>query len=189
MSTTSQQVLIILGQRIGMFQVQEIRDATQLSETQVRRALEALVRRGYVERLGINQVKATTEGLSLLQNGKDITSGPKGPRMSEAQRTSLRHRLWKAMRLAKKASVSDLMELAARGSECGATQDAKAYLNVLVRSGHLMRLSRRAHSEWPITTGESRYCLVLDTGPQAPQYNRRQKRVFDPNTGETFQLA
>jgi DNA-binding transcriptional ArsR family regulator len=188
MTTVSQRILSLLAQRIGTFLVGEIREALQLSRDQVRHALKTLERRGYAERRG-DCVKATTGGLAFLVAGKEITSGPKGPHVLGIEGTSLRGRLWKALRLAQKASISDLLELAARRSESQAALNAKEYLNALVRSGHLIRLSRRAPSEWPVTTGESRYCLVLYTGPQAPQYNHRQKRVFDPNTGETFDLS
>jgi len=188
MSTTSQQVLAVLAQRIGVFQNDEIEEATNLDHEQVKSAIRTLVRRGYAERRGDLRVKATMEGLAFLEAGKAITSGPNGPRVLEMDGTSLRTRIWKAIRLAQKASVSELLELAARGSETNAALNAKEYLRALEKSGHLMRLSRRAPSEWPVTTGESRYCLVLNTGPLAPQFNRRQMRVFDPNTGETFVL-
>lgn len=189
MSSISQQVLSVLGQRIGAFHVREIRDAAQLSKDQLQGALRTLLARGYAERVRIGRIKATSVGLAFLEAGKEVKLGPTGPRTSETEGTSLRCRLWKAVRLARKATISELLELAARGTEANATQNAKEYLNALVRSGHLMRLSRRAQAEWPVTTGESRYCLVRDTGPQVPKYDRRQKHIFDPNTGETFDLA
>lgn len=188
MTTTSQQVLAVLGQCLGVVRNQEIEEATSLDHEQVKSAIRTLVRRGYAERRGELRVKATTEGLAFLEAGNEITSGPNGPRVMETEGTSLRSRIWRAIRLAQKASVSELLELAARGPETNAALNAKEYLRALEKSGHLMRLSRRAPSEWPVTTGESRYVIVLNTGPQAPQFNRRQKRVFDPNTGETFQL-
>jgi predicted transcriptional regulator len=188
MITTSQQVLAVLSQRIGIFENQEIEEATNLDHEQVKTAIRTLVRRGFAERRGDLRVKATMAGLVFLEGGKKITSGPKGPRAMDNDGTSLRSRLWKAIRLAQKASASDLLELAARGSEGNAAQNAKEYMRALEKSGHLMRLSRRAPSEWPVTTGESRYCLVLNTGPLAPQFNRRQMRVFDPNTGKTYDL-
>jgi len=189
MMTTSQQVLAALGQRLGVFQNEEIEEATNLDHEQVKTAIRTLVRRGYAERRGDLRVKATAEGLAFLAGGMAITSGPNGPRVMETDATSLRTRLWKAIRLAQKASVSDLLELAARGHEGNAALNAKEYLRALEKSGHLMRLSRRAPSEWPVTTGESRYCLALNTGPLAPQFNRRQKRVFDPNTGKSYDLS
>ncbi|MBI3130505.1 MAG: hypothetical protein HYZ13_04030 [Acidobacteria bacterium] len=189
MNPSSQMVLEALNKRLGLFRSQELREMTGLSKDQVHSAISTLVRRGHAERMGEGRVFATKEGLLFLEAGKTITSGPNKPRVIESEGTSLRFRLWKAIRMAQKASVSELLELAARGSEQNARQNARQYLHALVKSGHILLLTRRAASEWPVTTGESRYCLVLNTGPRAPQYNRRQKRIFDPNTGETFDLA
>lgn len=189
MTLVSHRVLTILSQRIGAFHLREIREFTSLSNDRVDSAVKTLIRQGKAVRCGKGLIKATTEGLALLASGREVALGPKGPQKAETTGTSLRSRLWKALRLAQKASVSDLLELAARGSESNASLNAKEYLRALEKSGHIMRLSRRAPSEWPVTTGESRYCLVLNTGPQAPQWNKRQKRIFDPNTGETFELA
>jgi hypothetical protein len=189
MSTTSQQVLDVLGRRIGTFQIREIHEITGLSKNRLQSALRTLTQNGYAERRGRGHIKATAAGLALLEGGEEIKFGPTGPRMAETERMSLRCRLWKALRLAQKGSISDFLELAARGSESDAFGNAKEYLNALVRSGHVMRLTRNVPLEWPATKGESRYCLMLNTGPQAPQYNRRRKRVFDPNTGETHELA
>jgi len=189
MITTSQQVLKILGKRLGTVHVDEIKEATHLSGEQIQGALKTLMRRGFVERRGLGQIKATATGLAFLEVEHEIKPGPTGPRVTENEGTNLRIRLWRALRLAQKATIPELLELAARGSEVNAEVNAKDYLNALVRSGHLIRMSRRAPAEWPTTTGASRYSLILNTGPQAPQYYRRKKRVFDPNTGETFELA
>jgi len=189
MSTTSQQVLAALGQRIGVFHVHEIQKMTNLSGEQIQGALKTLVRRGFVERRGTGLIKATAEGWAFLSVENEIKPGPTAPRRSKGGSSNLRDRLWKALRLAQKATIPELLELAARGSEINAALNAKDYLNALVRSGHVIRLTRRAPPVWPATTGASRYCLILDTGPQAPTYNPHRKSVFDPNTGETFDVA
>jgi len=189
MSTNSQKALAALAQRVGAMDIQEIGQAANLTADQVYGAVRTLVLRGYAERRGKGRAKATMEGLRFLEKGKEITRGAGGPRMAETEGTHLRSRIWRALRLAQKATVSELLELASRGTEGNAAMNAKDYLNALVKSGHVMRLSRRGPSDFPITMGPSRYCLALNTGPQAPQFNKRQKRVFDPNTGETFDVA
>lgn len=189
MTTSSQRVLQVLGTRLGVIKTTEIASATGLSCDQVHSGVGTLVRRGYAQRRGEGRVKATAAGLSFLEAGKEINSGPKGPRIVETEGSSLRSRLWRALRLTGKATIAELLELAGRGSERDAEGNAKEYLNALVKSGHVMRMSRRAEPEWPATTGATRYSLVLNTGPKPPQLNRRKKRVFDPNTGETFDVA
>jgi DNA-binding MarR family transcriptional regulator len=185
-------VLAFLGTRLGAVHVREIRKSIDLTEDQVQSALKTLVRRGYVKRLGQigeGRVKATTEGLAFLEAGKAITSGPKGPRVLADDNSSLRSRIWRALRLLHKGTVTEILELAARGCEGNAQSSAKDYLNALVRSGHCMRLSRPGEkTEWPNTVAPTRYCLCLDNGPQAPQWNKRQKRIYDPNIKKVFHV-
>ena len=189
MSTTSQRILRALSTRLGLQHVREIREATGLTVEQVQDGLQTLARRGFVERLGEGKVTASKEGLEWLVMGKSITSGPNGPRPMTTEGTSLRSRLWRAIRLMKKGTIADLLELAERGTEGNAYASSKEYLNALVRSGHLIRMTRRGERQ--IVNGQTptRYCLAVDSGPFPPQFNRRQRRVFDPNTGSTFDVA
>lgn len=187
--TSSQRVLQVLGTRLGKVSVKEIQEAACLTKDQAYSAVAVLVRRGYAQRRGEGHVKATAEGLKFLQRGEQVHHGPKGPQVLEQDGTSLRSRLWRAIRLLHKATVREVLELAERGDEGNAASNAKDYLNILVRSGHLTRMSRPGTPEPPATTPPSRYCLLRDSGPLAPQWNKRQRRVFDPNTRETFDVA
>ena len=125
----------------------------------------------------------TPEGLRHIEAGKTITSGPKGPRTSASPfaPSTLRSRLWRALRLKRVASVDELLVLAAKGTEGNAREDAQRYLNALAKAGILDPAYTRS--------GPQRWLLLRDTGPQAPQWNKRQRRVFDPNTGATHDLA
>lgn len=189
MSTTSQRILRTLSTRLGLQHLSEIREATGLTVLQVHDGIQTLARRGFVERLGEGKVCASKAGLEWLAMGKTITSGPNGPRPMTTEGTSLRFRLWRAIRLVRKGTIADLLELAERGSEGNAYASAKEYLNALVRSGHLIRMNRRGERQ--VNHGETptRYCITVDSGPLPPQYNRHQKRVFDPNTGSSFDVA
>jgi len=159
MSTTSQQVLAVLGQRLGVVQNQEIEEAANLDHEQVKSAIRTLVRRGYAERRGELRVKATLEGIAFLEAGKEITSGPNGPRVIETEGTNLRARLWKAIRLAQKASVSELLELAARGSESNAAVRSSRFVLrsplINARTGKGRSLARR-YSACVIETSPTR---------------------------------
>ncbi len=185
----SQRLLAALGTRLGRMHVRELQKATGLSEDQVQDGLQTLVRRGFVKRLGEGNVKATPDGLEWLSQGRAIKPGPQGPHVAETKGTSLRCRLWRAIRLIKKGTVAELLELAERGTEGNAEANAKEYLNALVRSGHLLRLSRKGERQRPNGTSPTRYGLAADSGPLPPQYNRHQKRVFDPNTGRSIDVA
>jgi len=190
--TPSQQVLAYLGTRLGAVHVREIRKAIALTEDQVQGAVKTLVRRGYVKRLGQigeGRVKASAEGLAFLEAGKQVTSGPNGPGKLGEDGSTLRSRIWRALRLLRKGTIAEILELAERGSEGNAARSTKEYLNALCRSGHCMRLSRPGDkAEWPNTKPPTRYCLCLDNGPTAPLYDKRQRHVYDPNIKKVFHV-
>ncbi|MDR3684741.1 MAG: hypothetical protein P4L11_13520 [Geothrix sp.] len=154
-----------------------------LTNVSVRFALYALKDRKLVRRCWKGVYAITPAGLQHLAEGKTITSGPKGPRTNPSPfaPSTLRSRLWRALRLKRVASVDELLLLAAKGNEGNAKDDARRYLNALHKAGILDPAYTR--------TGPQRYLLLRDRGPLAPQWNKRQKRVFDPNDGTTYDLA
>ena len=95
---------------------------------------------------------------------------------------SLRSRLWRALRACRKATVHELLVLAARGDEADASRNARSYLNALARAQYVVR----------VPNGPGRapdWFLGRDTGFEAPRWNQRRGRVHDPNTGEVFDVA
>lgn len=190
--STSQQVLTALAGRLGQMLVAEICEATGLDEEQVQTAIKNLSKRGYVTRLGrrgAGRVKATAQGIAFIKDGGVISSGRRGPRLELDDRSSLRSRLWRALRLIQKGTIAELLELAARGEEGNAHLNAKDYLNALVKTGHVVRMARRGQAEPPAGTTPTRYSLWMDNGPLAPVWNKRQKRVYDPNIRTTFDVV
>lgn len=168
-----------LGGRVSLRDLAEhLGQTTQ----QVRFTLYPLMERGLVRRCWKGVYAITPEGLKHLEAGKTITSGPKGPHApSPFAPSTLRSRLWRALRLKRVASVDELLVLAAKGNEGNAREDARRYLNALAKAGILDPAYTRS--------GPQRWLLLRDTGPQAPQWNKRQKRVFDPNEGVSHDLA
>lgn len=184
MNSTATKLLELLGSRLGRFSHSELMEATGFTAIQVTDGLKTLKRRGFAHLLWRGCHKVTPEGLHHLETGKGITSGPNGPRtMSDETGGNFRSRLWRALRLSKKGSVPELLVLATRGSEGNAEDNAKTYLEALTRAGILIRMSMKG------VNGRTRYLLIRDTGPLAPQWNKRQKRIFDPNTGETLDVT
>ncbi|WP_257311190.1 hypothetical protein [Geothrix fuzhouensis] len=168
-----------LGDRVSL---RDLAARLELTPTQVRFTLYALMERGLVRHCWKGVYAITPEGLKHLASGKVITSGPKGPHgPSPFAPSTLRTRLWRALRLKRVASVDELLVLAAKGTEGNAREDARRYLNALAHVGILDPAYTRS--------GPQRWLLLRDTGPQAPQWNKRQKRVFDPNQGVSYDLA
>lgn len=168
-----------LGDRVSL---RDLAANLDLSTQQVRFTLYALMDRGLVRRCWKGVYALSPEGEAHLAAGKTITSGPKGPRVpTPFSPSTLRTRLWRALRLKRVASVDELLVLAAKGTEGNAREDARRYLNALAKAGILDPAYTRS--------GPQRWLLLRDTGPLAPQWNKRQKRVFDPNDGGTHDLA
>lgn len=134
----------------------------------VRISLGVIEARGLVERRGGHFIRTAAGNAVLAAAG----AAPRRPR------DSLRQRLWRAMRKLRKATLADLVTVAAAGSERNPADNAGAYLGQLTRAGYLIELQRRGPRA-PRT-----WVIVRDTGPRAPVWSRTRRIVADHNTGE-----
>lgn len=175
-------VLEACRNRLGRIRVGEISTATGLDTRQVTRAFRVLIRRGLASRSWAGVFRLTPAGLEALNSGMEIQPGQPGPRVLDLPETSIRTRVWRALRLSRKGSIRELLTLASRGEEIE-PEDTRKYLNTLVQAGFLTRMSHRGER------GQTRYLLIRDTGPRAPQWDKRKRRVFDPNTEAIHELA
>lgn len=165
--------------------VEALAASSGLTRRQVVFGAAGLIGRGYAERAEIGCFRLTEAGADARTNGVRLTSGPLGP-LSQAlrrqKRTTLRDRLWRALRIKGKATVGELLE-AAGGDTNGAVNNAQHYCRALRRAGYLRRMRRRIPGTSPTSNGFIRYQLVRDSGSQAPVV-RADGTVFDLNTRE-----
>ncbi|MFQ5776171.1 MAG: hypothetical protein ACE5GS_16760 [Kiloniellaceae bacterium] len=103
---------------------------------------------------------------------------------------NLRARLWAALRRARKGTVHELVQIAARDGEAacrsGGLRPAADYLRALERAGYCRALPRRQ-----ITPSGGRrkvYLLIDDPGPHAPRWTGRARSLVDPNRGEVVHV-
>lgn len=152
-----------------------------------------LVRRGLLERAERGCYRLTAEGRRVTAEGAPLNCGPQGPhgKPRRPRRSTLRVRLWRAMRLARKFTVSDLLAAACRGGEAAAESNARHYLRQLEAAGYLQRLGRRVPGTAPTSNGFARWSLVRDSGPEAPVAAKARAGwvVRDPNTGQVHPCA
>lgn len=168
---------------LGRIPYRNLIQDTGLNRLQMRDAMKTLAARGLILRCWRGVIRLTPEGFqALVEEDFTIKSGPTGPRLAGLPQTSIRSRLWRALRVAKKGSLADLLILASQGEEVS-KGDAKKYMNALAAAGYLARLPAKAEN------GATRYLLVRDTGRVAPQWHKKAKRIHDGNTGETYELA
>lgn len=142
-------------------------------------ALRVLHRRGLVERPGHGVYRLAEPGRALIDAGGAVRSGPAHGRRAKVQARTLRHRLWTALAFRRKATLPELLTLAAAGGERDAEHNARRYLRLLERTGYLLRLPRRA-------PGHLKWLVLRWTGPHAPVVRARYGAVYDPNRGETI---
>lgn len=165
----------------GCLTVEELASMLGLWRSAAAQAAGRLIIRGYVERVERGCYRATAGGLAALAAGERLTSGPRGP--ESKPRRPRRHTdgvlFWRAIRILKKFSAPQLLELAACDDHIPDPSAARRYVARLADAGYVVRLPARGSSRAPY-----RYLLVRDTGVEAPVVRRKTRDVFDPNTGE-----
>jgi DNA-binding Lrp family transcriptional regulator len=159
-----------------------LREASHLSPPQVRDAVRQLAAKGLVRRPKPGTAQLLPAGRVHLAAGQALSRGPQKPRPMGGD--SLRARLWRALRIRVRVTLFELLQLAARGDEANAKANAVRYLGALGRSGYVADRRQPGQRAMDVC-----YILLRNTGPLPPQWNKRQRRVFDPNTREVTRVA
>lgn len=90
-------------------------------------------------------------------------------------RSSVRHRLWCAMRMSRDFTITQLRILAEAERD-----NAQSYVRALTRHGYLGVRQARVSG---VRGGDAVYRLIRDTGPECPRLTKAGG-IFDANTGE-----
>lgn len=188
-NATNQQALIAALPAGACLTVEEMTGVVALDRRVIVKTAAALVTRGLLERVERGCFQLTAAGVEVQAGKVPLKSGPRGQHTGQRKgcRSTLRVRLWRAMRTAGKFSVPDLLMLAAKGSEKSAQSNAQRYLKALERAGYLHRLSARQKGTALTSNGFTRWTLLRDSGPDAPIIRlttNNDWEVYDPNTRE-----
>jgi len=195
MAWIAKQLLTIIREaRISECITEEVLvELTGLTPKQVENAAQVLCRNGLLERTGQGCHTLTSAGKAALKSGAEIHSGPRGSQPGHRiWKDTLRIRVWRAMRIRRKFTVTDLAMLVADGSERGdITSNVQKYVRALAKAGYLIELPKREKGAAMTGKGYKRWWLQddQDTGPQAPVWSADKKTVFDPNTLETHDIS
>lgn len=126
---------------------------------------------GYVE------YGCTAAGLQRATSGARIEGGVTGPRpFLPKPKADMRQRLWEALRIAKKITVRELVELVRVEGDVEAIKvikNACQYFAALEQAGVVSKLAVRAKGFSPQSNGFVRYALVRDLGLIAPSAGKR----------------
>lgn len=175
-------LLRAMAGRLGRIAFGVLVDDTGLTRLQVRDGLKTLRGRGLAVMVWRGTWALTPKGAAVAGQGVEVTSGPMGPRPAADVPHHFRSRLWRALRMMRRATIHGLLVPASNTTDGNPYESAKKYLDALVRAGFVKRLP---HKEGARTI----YAIVRDSGPLPPQWNKRQRRVYDANTKETFDVA
>lgn len=134
--------------------------------------MQALMHNKFAKSVRVGCYAATPQGHKRHMEGGEIKSGPKtGSKVNHrtASRTSLRARLWKALRTLQRATISELLQVAV-SPEDGASVRDSAYrlLSQLTRAGYVRKLPKRSKPTRDCSNGEVIYFLLNNTGPLPP---------------------
>lgn len=158
---------------------------TELAVTR-RRAADAATKlaiRGYLEQHGTGCYQLTGAGRAAAAAGEVITSGPRGPDgKPRSKRDTLRERAWRAMRVRRIFTASDLASDAAREGE-QAEANIVRFLHQLRLAGFVTEIGRKKGVRFG-SNGFKVYRLTRNTGPRAPIWRQDARMVRDMNTGE-----
>lgn len=149
----------------------------------VARSMEALRRRGLVERLEDGLYKLTPAGEETRALGIKLKSGPNGPHTGiVAKPAPFREALWQALRMSDGATtIPDLLSLIPEHLHSNDRTNARKYIGRLIDAGYVVALSHRDPGTAPTSNGFKRYRLINNTGPKMPFWSLKHKRLIDPN--------
>lgn len=183
-ATVQQAVLAALSDAGRCISFDELTERTGLARHQVSHGAGGLIERGFVVRRERGCYEVTQTGADFRATGAPLSGGPTGPlpRM-RATPKALPTRLWRAIRMRRKFTIGDLLDLAA-GEEATPRSMAHRYVRALQQAGYLAEL-RPTKGEGPGRPPAKRYALIRDSGPLTPIARARAPEVYDPNTGTT----
>jgi hypothetical protein len=165
-------------------------ELTGLTARQVENSALKLRQHGWMERVGPGCHRLTRAGRVAHEEGRRLTSGPKGPEHGYRQRDhGLRQRAWNVLRMGKKVTLDDVLLLVVEGSERDPKNNVGKYFRALAKVGYLHRQPIRERGMSACSNGAIRWLLVRDTGPIAPTYRLRHDQVYDPNTEQVHDLG
>lgn len=143
-----------------------------------------LSRENYNRRVAM--YRATGKGRALAATGKRLTLGPaKGTPVvgRQPRKNTFRMRLWTALRIKRRVTVPELIELAVAGTKlkdsAALRGNTRCYLNMLSCAGIVTALptSELGYCGQPLR----RWALVRDLGPRTPE--EKATGIRDPNSG------
>ena len=145
-----------------------------------------LTGQGYVRSYTMGCYVPTAAGRKLIANGGEVKPGPRQGIQHKPRETdthTLRARLWRAMILLQRATVSELVQRAATAEDANPIEACRRYISHLCRAEYLVKLPRRKKGTSPTSNGEVVYWLKQSNGRLPPRVRKKRGEagMYDPN--------
>ncbi len=194
MAWISEQLLKVIGEHAPNECITEKRlvNLTGLKEKQVENAMRKLRKHELVVLVAPGCYRLTDAGKEALATEAALRSGPSGSYQAvRIHKNSLRMRVWRAIRIRKKFSISEIEPLVATGNEADIVSNIGKYLRALEKAGYLIKMKKREAGSALTSNGHMRWWLPDEnnTGPIAPIWRQAKNTLFDPNNGKEVPLC
>jgi hypothetical protein len=147
-----------------------------MTTLQLQGVLKTLKGRAMVNSVqGVHQL--TDKGRAWAEAGLEVNGGPRPGNAHSRTSSTLRAKAWRYLRIRGKASLDDILLIAADGCEAGAEKNLRRYLGALTKAGILVQVK----SGWVLPSDRN-------TGIEAPSWNSETRIVTDVNTGVACQI-
>lgn len=150
------------------------------SGDQVSDAAGLLANRDFLIVVSRGEYRLTKEGKAAAAAPDSIAFGSATGRKRAG---GFRSRCWRAMRVRRQFTMSDILMDGADG-EADPYGNLHRYLRALRLAGYVRELPTRRADTKPFSGGLKRFRLEQDTGPKAPVFSKVRKCLFDPNIGK-----
>lgn len=187
MGWPGEQVLTALPANGECIRMAALAKLTGMSRRRLAKLIATLERRGLATAPKIGCYRRTPRGDKIVATSAPLRSGPTKPSGPRPSSDGLRARAWRALRMLKKATLAEILEIADAGEQKSPSSNLYRYFGALIRAGVMVKLDRREAGAAMTSNGFVRWSLIRDLGPIAPVM--RHGGVFDPNSGTMIELT
>jgi predicted transcriptional regulator len=179
MGQPGEKVLTALPANNECIRIGALSKATGIPKRRLVNLIATLTRSGLVTAPKIGCYRRTPKGDKFIADGKAFRSGPTMPSGPRPSSDGLRARAWHALRMLKKATLPEIIEIADAGAQKSPSTNLYRYFAALIRAGVMAKLDVREAGAAMTSNGFVRWSLIRDLGPAAPVL--RHGGVYDPN--------
>jgi hypothetical protein len=162
--------------------VEQLEQATGLENVRITRLVTSLDRQGLIQKARWGCYRRTPAGDQALAAGK-VKSGPRSANGVPRRRGGFTDQIWEVLRMMRKATLPEILEIAGTGGIAYPESVAARYLRRLAVAGVTAVCQNKLPGSAKNSPGFQQHVLVHDLGVKAPIWQPRNRALLDQNTG------